>query len=203
MFIKCLKVGQIGTNCYILCDKVNNRAAIIDPGFEAGRINAALLDTECTAEYIILTHAHFDHIGAVRELLETTGARLAVLDKELPLLNDPARNLQASFEGGTFEPFKPDLTLHDGNTIELGMLQIRVMHTPGHTPGSCCLICQDGIFSGDTLFKEDIGRTALPGGSLEEIKRSVAKRMTVATVPRIEVFDGGPARNSYDFHTTP
>jgi hydroxyacylglutathione hydrolase len=175
MFIKCLKVGQFATNCYILCDKITNKAAIIDPGYDAVRIASALEDTECTAEYIILTHAHFDHISAVHELKRKTGAKLAVFESELPLLNDPKGNLCSMFENGTFEPFAPEILLHDGDIIRLGKLELIVLHTPGHTSGSCCIICQDSIFTGDTLFKEDVGRTDLPTAEPAALKSSVRR----------------------------
>jgi glyoxylase-like metal-dependent hydrolase (beta-lactamase superfamily II) len=175
MFIKCLIVGQVETNCYILCDKVTNIAAIIDPGYDAQRIASALEDTECAPGYIILTHAHYDHFAAVGELKAKTGAQLVVLEDELQLLNDPVKNLYNSFEEAPFKPFSPELLLHDGDTLKLGQMELAFLHTPGHTAGSCCIVCQDVIFTGDTLFKETAGRTDLPTGSMEELLGSVRR----------------------------
>ena len=171
MFLKCLKVGQLETNCYILYDKPTNKAAVIDPGFDAQRIASTLDEIRCKAEYIILTHAHFDHITAAHELIEKTGAKLAVFETELSLLNDPSHFRRV--DGSSFKPFTPEILLHDGDILKLGTLNLTVMHTPGHTQGSCSIICEDSIFSGDTLFKEEVGRTDLVTGSYSAIINSV------------------------------
>lgn len=175
MFIKCLKVGPIETNCYIACDTVSNRAVIIDPGADSARIISAFSETGCTADYVILTHGHADHMSAVREVLQSTQAKLAVFADELPLLKDPEKNLYNMITKGQFEPLEPEILLHDGDTLTLGSIQIKVLHTPGHTAGSCCLLTQDTLFSGDTLFKESSGRTDLPTGSGEDIKKSLER----------------------------
>lgn len=174
MFIKCLKVGPIETNCYIACDTVLNKAAIIDPGAEAERIISAFNDTGCSADYVILTHGHADHMSAVREVMQGTQAKLAVYADELPLLRDPEKNLFGSISRDqSFEPLEPEILLHDGDTLTLGSIQIKVLHTPGHTAGSCCLLAQDTLFSGDTLFKLSSGRTDLPTGSSEDMNNSL------------------------------
>ncbi len=175
MFIKCLRVGMLETNCYIACDKVTNRAAVIDPGADAERIITALNDTGCQADYVFLTHGHFDHISAAHEVLQATGAKLAVLALELPLLNDPEKNLYSSAQFLNFKPFTPDLLLKDGDTLSFGSISLKVKHTPGHTHGSCCLIGQDTLFSGDTLFRQSAGRCDLPTGSCDELKDSLAR----------------------------
>jgi Zn-dependent hydrolases, including glyoxylases len=175
MFIKCLKVGQIETNCYIACDKVENRAVIIDPGADAPRIAAALEETGCTADYLLLTHGHADHMMAAKEVLKATGARLAVLADELDFLNDPQQSLYRRMAAEPFEPFVPDLLLHDGESLTFGGTELTVMHTPGHTHGSCCFLSRDTMFSGDTLFRESYGRTDLPTGSEAELGASLKR----------------------------
>lgn len=175
MFIKCLKVGPIETNCYIACDKVANKAVIIDPGADAPRIVAALEETGCEAEYVILTHGHADHMLAAHEVLRKTGAKLAVFAEELPFLNDPERNCHNMMSEQQFEPFTPDLMLLDGEKIIFGETELITMHTPGHTLGSCCFISKDSIFSGDTLFRESAGRTDLPSGSPQELTESLKR----------------------------
>jgi hydroxyacylglutathione hydrolase len=174
MFIKHLTVGPIGTNCYILCDTASSAAAVIDPGAEAERILSALGDTGCRAEYILLTHAHWDHTGAVAELKEKTGARFAVFAPEEPLLCDDSRNFSRKFGAQDSVP-RPDILISDGGTLRLGGLKLKFIATPGHTAGSCCIICGDCIFTGDTVFREDVGRTDLPTGSEEDIVSSVKK----------------------------
>lgn len=175
MFIKCLKVGPIETNCYIACDKVANKAVIVDPGADAPRIVSALEETQCTADYVILTHGHADHMMAAHEVMQKTGAKLAVFADELTFLNDPERNVYNTMSQLTFEPFTPDLMLRDGETFTFGNTELRVMHTPGHTHGSCCILSQDTMFSGDTLFRESAGRTDLPTGSTHELMLSLKR----------------------------
>lgn len=175
MFIKCLKVGQIETNCYIACDKVENKAVIIDPGDDAPRIVAALEETDCTAVYVALTHGHADHMMAAHEVLRKTGAKLAVYADELPFLNDPERNNFHKMSSEPFTPFTPDLMLRDGETLTFGKAELLVMHTPGHTYGSCCFFGQDMIFTGDTLFREGAGRTDFPTGNMQELLASLRR----------------------------
>lgn len=175
MFIKCITVGPIKTNCYIVCDKVSGKAVIIDPGDEAARIISALSDTECTVQYVVFTHGHADHVTAAHDVLEKTGAKLAVYADELPFLNNAAYRSFYMAPQLSIGPFTPDLLLHDGDTLVFGNIGLKVMHTPGHTHGSCCLLGQDTMFSGDTLFRDGYGRVDLPGGSAEEMSASLKK----------------------------
>ncbi|MFT9055011.1 MAG: MBL fold metallo-hydrolase [Ethanoligenens sp.] len=175
MDIKYLRVGQIGTNCYIVCDKAGGKCAVIDPGADAQRIIAAVEENGCVPQMILLTHGHYDHIGAVHELLAHFHCKLAVPKMELDFLNNPHRNLQSSVGGGNFEPFRPDILFEDGDTVEVAGLKFHVLHTPGHTPGSCCLLCEDVMFSGDTLFAGSAGRTDFPGGDPAAMRVSMKK----------------------------
>lgn len=175
MFIKCLKVGAILTNCYIACDKLENKAVIIDPGAESHRIITALEETGCEAEYVLLTHGHADHTLAAHDVLAKTGAKLGVFSDELDFLNNPDINVYNTLGNGDFKPFKPDFLFHDGDIIKFGNVELHVMHTPGHTAGSCCYVAQDAIFSGDTLFKDGAGRTDLPTGNSSELLQSLKR----------------------------
>jgi glyoxylase-like metal-dependent hydrolase (beta-lactamase superfamily II) len=179
MFIKCLTVGQIETNCYIACDKVTNRAAIIDPGADANRIITALNETGCEADYVILTHGHVDHMSAAHEVLRATGAKLAVFADELELINDPDKSLYYTMHSQPFERFKPEVLMKDGDILSFGSISLKVIHTPGHTQGSCCLIGQDTLFSGDTLFRGNVGRCDLPTGSSFEIAKSITRLLAL------------------------
>lgn len=175
LYIRRLPVGPIATNCYILCDREIGKAAVIDPGFEAPRILAELKETGCRAEYIVLTHGHADHMSAAGEVQAATGAPLAAYEGELPLLRDPAANLHRSFSGAPFVPLTPAVLLPDGGTLRVGGLTLRVLHTPGHTAGSCVLLCGRTMFAGDTLFYEGAGRTDLPTGSAADMTRSLRR----------------------------
>lgn len=175
MSIERLRVGPIGTNCYILCDPAARRAAVIDPGFEAGRVLAALRKTGCAADYVILTHGHADHMTEAGAVLRAAGAQLAVFEAELPLLRDPAANLYYSFSGGAFTPLCPQVLLPDGGALRVGDLTVKALHTPGHTAGSCVLLCGGVMFAGDTLFREGAGRTDMPTGSAADLCRSLRR----------------------------
>jgi glyoxylase-like metal-dependent hydrolase (beta-lactamase superfamily II) len=175
MFIKCLQVGPLPTNCYIACDTVSNTAVIIDPGAEAGRILTAFEETGCELLYILLTHAHADHFTAAKEIIEKTGAKLVVPEGDKELLNDPKNNCWEMVKEVPFEPLKPDILLHDGETIKFGSIELRCMETPGHTAGSVCYLGADSMFSGDTVFKGSVGRTDLSTGDFSKMKFSVSR----------------------------
>ncbi|MDR3644375.1 MAG: MBL fold metallo-hydrolase [Clostridia bacterium] len=170
-----LEVGEIGTNCYLLCDEAARLAAVIDPGGDSERILDALRETGCSAQMILLTHGHFDHTGAVAAVAMATGAKIYAHEEELRLLLSPAASMQSSFMGGPFTPIVPDAALHDEDTLTLGTLTMSILYTPGHTHGSCCILCGSVLFTGDTVFQSDIGRTDLPTASRTEMKASVTR----------------------------
>ena len=165
MLIKTLPVGHLETNCYVVTDENTLECAVIDPGAEANTILDYLEDNRLRCTAVMLTHAHFDHIGALDEVLRETGAVFYVNKKE---------------EGGQLHgpAFKaPEGTIYysDGDEVRVGSLVFRVMETPGHTPGGVTLICGDSIFSGDTLFRGSCGRTDFPGGDLKLELRSLKR----------------------------
>lgn len=170
-------VGMIQTNCYLAMNQETKEAFIVDPGDEAARIEAALSRMEAKPTAILLTHAHFDHILAVTRLKETYGIPVCAMKEEKELLLDPERNLSA----GYMHPvaLKADRLLSDEEEFcEAGFL-IRCLHTPGHTPGSCCYFLpeEEVLFSGDTLFCQSAGRTDFPGGSMSQMVRSLHRLM--------------------------
>ena len=166
MKIKMLQVGPIATNCYILED--SKKAAIIDPGDEAEQILVVLNDMDCEVEYILLTHGHYDHTTAVPDLHEVFPEAKIYIHKE-----------DANGAGSRIFPLAgqvEDLLFYDeGDTLTLGDLTIEVLHTPGHSRGSVTLKVNDVLFTGDTLFAGNCGRTDLPGGSYREILASLAR----------------------------
>ncbi|MBE6722389.1 MAG: MBL fold metallo-hydrolase [Ruminococcaceae bacterium] len=173
MQIECISGGPLPTNCYLLTDEETGKTAVIDPGFYNSQLEKAVQKHQVVM--ILLTHGHFDHITGVKKLAVETGAKIYMdaADSDFPM--KPELNLSSAMGLDAIEPFVPDVQLHDGSTIELGSLQIKVMHTPGHTRGGCCYLVGETLFSGDTLMCGTVGRTDLPTGSYEEIRKSVQR----------------------------
>lgn len=173
-----LVVGSMGNNCYVIKSN-NGRGIVIDPGAEFNKIDELLCAKGVKAEYILLTHVHFDHIGAVRPLYKKTGARLIVPAEDEIMLCDTEKNVGARFSRNT-EPYNlSDIpvfrTVSGGDVIDLDDVHIDVYHTPGHTLGSMMYRLDDMIFSGDTLFKETVGVITHYGGNLEQEIASVKR----------------------------
>lgn len=171
----CLPVGQLQANCYLVWDE-ERRAVIIDPGDEADRLLRILRQHDLTLCAILLTHAHFDHMMAVNAIKAETGAPVMVHEAEFPALTDERINLSSMI--GVPYHTAADRLLHDGEEITVGDLTFTVVHTPGHTVGSCCYAIDDLLFSGDTLFADSIGRTDFPGGSMPVMQQSLKKLCT-------------------------
>ena len=159
-----LVLGAYQTNCYIIHDQHSAGCCVIDPGYDPDTILGTLEAQGLTLEAILLTHGHFDHVGAVRELAADTGCQVYVCAEDLAL----PQQLTAG-------PLYHTQTYAEGARLHLAGLDITVLHTPGHTPGSVCLQVEDALFSGDTLFAGSCGRTDLPGGSWDAMTRSLAR----------------------------
>lgn len=175
MKITKLMGGAIGTNCYILTDEETMETAVVDPGFVDEELISAL--EEIGLEHvtkILLTHGHFDHIMGVPKMKELTGAKVYIHADDVLFTSDPSLNLAGMISAIT-KPFSADVTVNDGDTIPLGRLTIRVLHTPGHTIGSCCFIVENAIFTGDTLMKLSCGRTDFPTGSYPQMMASLQR----------------------------
>ncbi|HPR18792.1 MAG TPA: MBL fold metallo-hydrolase [Candidatus Cloacimonadota bacterium] len=185
-FIKMNVNPQFDTNTYILWDEVTSEGMIIDPSHEDQKLLDAVKNIKL--KYIVNTHSHGDHIGGNALLKEKTGALLAIHEQDAPLLTDPQKNLSAFMEEECVSP-AADLLLKDGDCLTLGTNKIRVIHTPGHSRGCICLLVNGLLFSGDTLFDANIGRTDLPGGSYEEIICSIKEKLFVLP-DDIKVFPG-------------
>lgn len=168
-----LTVGPLQTNCYILYGK-NGNAAVIDPGFYPDRIKEVLEEKGLKLEKILLTHAHFDHITAAEEL-RGEGAELYLHRADEEMLKDSRLSCMMDFLGYEIKFKNAERLLEDGDTFELDGEEIKTVHTPGHTKGSVCYVTGNYIFSGDTLFRESIGRTDLYGGNFDTLKESLKK----------------------------
>jgi hydroxyacylglutathione hydrolase len=173
LIVVTLPVGLIQTNCYIVGCEETKEGAIVDPGGNPERILAAVKRYGLAIQYVLNTHAHFDHTDANGAIVEATGAPLAIHPAELPLLKASGG---AALFGLYADPSPPpDLELHDGDELEVGTLRFRVLHTPGHTPGHVCFYeaNEGALFDGDVLFYRGIGRTDLPGGNPRQLLHSI------------------------------
>ncbi|MDD4773883.1 MAG: MBL fold metallo-hydrolase [Eubacteriales bacterium] len=168
-------LGDMQTNCYFLIDERSSETAVVDPAASADKIIRKINERNLKVKYIILTHAHFDHMMALEELRDMLRVPVYVHEQDAPALLNPEQSYMNSF-GNSKVPGKPaDLLLNDGDTLSLGQSSIKILHTPGHTKGSICLITEDNIISGDTLFRGDIGRYDLYGGDFNQLKQSLQK----------------------------
>ncbi|MGI6055227.1 MAG: MBL fold metallo-hydrolase [Clostridium sp.] len=176
MEIKRLVVGMVETNCYIAVHPETKEAIIVDPGDEAMRIESAVRQLGAEVKAVLLTHGHFDHMTAAKALKETFQVPVYAHRAEAEILADPAKNLSAQFQGGGFGA-KADVLLEDGETFEAAGYTFRLIHTPGHTAGSCCYYVEAEkiLFSGDTLFDGSYGRIDFPTGNARQMVRSVAE----------------------------
>lgn len=182
MKVKTLVVGLMQANCYILeCEETHN-CVIIDPGGDAERILNYIKVNELTPTYIINTHGHIDHIAANNEIkgagIKNSQPLLCIHEADADMIVNPQKNLSFLI-GENFRSVKPDKLLHDGDTIASGTISLTVIHTPGHSPGSICLLASEYIFTGDLLFAGSIGRYDFPGSSYTSLLNSLKKVMTL------------------------
>jgi len=196
MIIKMLTVGALYTNCYIVGCAETREALIMDPGFdreaEAQRILREVDQRDLQVRYIVNTHGHPDHTSGNGVVKKATGAPILIHEYDAPMLTEAGKGLARLFGLRTESPLA-DKTLHDGDLIQIGGVTLKVLHTPGHSRGSISLLGDDVVFTGDTLFAGSIGRYDLPGGSFQEIMRSIKNRL--ARLPdHVKVYPGhGPA----------
>ena len=170
-----LVVGRLQTNCYII--QSGKEALIIDPGDEADRIRRFLTDLGAKPTRILATHTHFDHVLGVDGLRTDTGAPFSIHKDDLPLLEAMQDRVRQFMGFNVPPPPKVDSFLKHGDELELGNETLRVLHTPGHSPGSISLAGKEYVFTGDALFNQSIGRTDLPGGDYETLIRSIKEQL--------------------------
>ncbi len=176
MIVKALAVGPIMANCFVLGCEQSLEGAVIDPGDEPDRILEVLTEYNLSAKLIINTHGHFDHVGANRKLKEATGAPILIHALDTPMLTQLASSAAAWGMVAENSP-PPDRELEDGDQVNFGHITLKVLHTPGHTPGGISLYTDKEVFVGDTLFAGSIGRTDFPGGSFETLKSSIHQKL--------------------------
>lgn len=190
MIIKTVSVGVMGVNCYIIGDEVTRKGVIIDPGAEKDKIINEISKEKLTIEYILLTHGHFDHIGALDQMKDYTGAKVLIHEKGTEYLSDTYLNLSESFFKGGFTK-NADTTVVDEEIINVGNLSFKVIHTPGHTTDGVNYYEENNrvLFSGDNLFKDSIGRTDFPKGNLNLLLSTIKEKLF--TLPEnVKVYPG-------------
>jgi hydroxyacylglutathione hydrolase len=167
-------VGIAAENSWVARREGSDRALLIDPGDEPERLEALIAEMGVTIEAILITHCHFDHIGAVAALARHTGAPVYCPRAEVPMLRDPNRYTWPGF--GPFEGYEPEETVAGGERLSLAGFDIDVISTPGHSPGHVTYVMdgEGAMFSGDVLFQSSVGRTDLPGADHQTLMRSIA-----------------------------
>lgn len=173
--INCARVGMIGTNCYLLYDEDLKEAIIVDPGDNAAFLAGSIDNLELKPVAILLTHGHFDHIGAVNELKDRYDIPLYVSKKDAEMIQNPNMNMG----GISVKVTEKDVLLEGCEEFELGGINFKVIATPGHTPGGLCyyISSEDVLLSGDTMFRYSWGRTDFPGGSAVDLMNSIKEKL--------------------------
>lgn len=180
MKITCMPSGPLGVNTYLVVDENTKEGFIVDPGGYNPKLTKKVTDEGIRIKYIVLTHGHADHISGVNEHLDDfPDAKVVVHTNEKPMLEDPRANQSIMF--GSAQTVKGDIFVNDGDELEVGNLKLKFIFTPGHTPGGMCIYVEseDVLFSGDTLFRQSIGRTDFPGGSFRELADAVHTKLFI------------------------
>lgn len=175
-FLETLIVGDLQMNCYLFGCNVTKEAVIIDPGGDADYIMGVVSEYNASVKAIILTHGHYDHIAAVSELRTDLACPIMIHRGDADALTNPMINLSA-LSGESIICPPADRILEEGDRISVGNLMLEVIHTPGHTRGGICLKYANLLFVGDVLFNSGIGRTDLPGGSFDQLERSIVSKI--------------------------
>lgn len=200
MTVTYFAVGALQVNCVLIADEADN-AVVIDPGDDAAELIAHIRSRKLAVKAVLLTHAHFDHLLAAYEVMEAFGAPLWLHEAEAPTLTDTGKSLIPEYR----QPYvlKADRLLKDGERFVVGALEGEVLHTPGHTVGSCCYRFGDVLISGDTLFAQSIGRTDLPGGNTAQMLQSLRRLSALPDTLRVIPGHGPETVLGYERHYNP
>ena len=171
---------MIGTNCYLVINEETKESVMVDPGAYPAKVKNAVKEQGLKLKAVLLTHAHFDHIMGLSDVMEDVKVPVYVEEADLPMMTDGESNLSSTYVRGGYR-FEEAVPVSDGQQLEIAGFLFRVIHTPGHTPGGCCYYMeQEGVlFSGDTLFQTSVGRSDFPGGSASALVRSVKEKLLV------------------------
>jgi len=169
-------VGRFGVFCYLVTEPATREAMLVDPGAEPGKILGRVRERDARVRWIVCTHSHPDHVGAVAKVKAGTGASVVIHRKEAETLGKLNHRVLVRLMGG--KPVgRADLLVEGGDRLEIGPCAVQVLHTPGHSPGGICLLAEGHLFSGDTLFVGGVGRTDLPSSSWEELSASLREKV--------------------------
>ncbi len=182
-------VGQVATNCYFAVNGETKEMVIVDPGDSAQMLAEKIRQQGLKPKAVLLTHGHFDHAMAAGKLAEMFGIKIYAHEAEKETLENPHKNVSTMI--GKSEAYHADVFAKDGEVLNLAGMELKVLHTPGHTEGGCCYYLEKEkvLFSGDTLFCQSVGRTDFPGGSMSGIVRSIREKL-LALPDDVSVYPG-------------
>lgn len=172
MQIKRIPAGVYAANCFILMDEDTKETAVIDPGGDSEDLIKAVNEMDAKVKYILLTHGHTDHTGAAVQLQEEYSVPIYISEKDYRMMEN-GEYIYGDVIG------KVDKFLNEGDTFKIGSIEIKCIHTPGHTPGGICFMVEDVVFTGDTLFAGSIGRTDLAGGDFDAIISNIKNKLMI------------------------
>jgi hydroxyacylglutathione hydrolase len=200
MDLRTLAVGSLLTNCYVVWCENTGEAVVIDPGFdregESEKVLSVTRERGLKVKFIVNTHGHHDHTCGNGVVKDAVGASVLIHELDADMLSVAGRRMATLFGFHAVSPVA-DGFLHDGDLVRFGKVGLRVLHTPGHSPGSVCLVGEDCVFSGDTLFAGSVGRVDLPGGSGAELARSLQEKLAVLP-DRLIVYPGHGPKSTID-----
>jgi len=192
MRVKKFVLGAYEENSYLIIDDKTNEAIVIDPGEGPSALLEIISSSNLSVKYILNTHAHIDHILGVEEVKKETGAPFYLCDKDMFLLDALPAQAEMLGLGGTYKVPKVDGNISEGDVFKVGSIRLKVIETPGHSPGSVSFVTDDSLFSGDVLFAGSVGRIDLPGGSWDILKSSIQEKICVLDRDTVVYSGHGP-----------